>query len=292
VIYHSAQDTIENMEPESFGWFGRAAERIVRSADELATIPKGAPDGFLCLGYARSGIVLALQIISFFPLVIALVFCWSKNAGKLTKTGIGREFLAFLATLLPFWVTYFFIELARALRLLPIYALYPATLKDPVLENPAWGVLSGIFGAALFVAAVCYVIAKFSFRGLPKPDFHVSKLVLLAFLLIGIALSFFYNPYWASLFFTLPAWIWALAGRGQTLSTRILTRVLILAAGITYYAVLWIYASRLGMSWNFVWYQVLALSNGLFTKPGYFLATAIIAIGIRSLTIQSHEVER
>jgi hypothetical protein len=287
-IYHSAQDTIANLNPDSIGAYGRAAESIVRSLDELASIPRQAPDEFLFGGYIRSGIVLTIQIFSFLPLVIALIFYRSKNAGKLTKTGIGRECLAFLATLLPFWVTYFFIELARALRLLPIYTLYPATLKDPVLENPAWGVLAGIFGAALFVAAVCYVIVKFSFRSLPKPDFHVSKLVLLALLLIGIVLSFFYNPYWASLFFTLPAWIWALAGRGQALSTRILNRVLILAAGIVYCAVLWIYASRLGMSWNFVWYQVLALSNGLFTKTGYFLATAIIAIGIRFLAIQSH----
>ena len=175
---------------------------------------------------------------------------------------------------------------ARALRLLPTYTLYPATLKDPVLEGPAWGVLAGIFGAALFVAVVCYILAIFTFRSLPRPDFHVSKLTLLAFLLIGIVFSFIYNPYWASLFFVLPAWIWTLAGHGKTLSRRVLNRALILAAGMIYCAVLWMSISRLGMGWNFVWYQVLALSNGLFTKTAYFLATAVIAIGIRFLAIQ------
>jgi hypothetical protein len=291
-IYHSAHDTIENLKPDSIGAYGRVAELIVRSLDEMASIPKGAPDKFLLLGYIRSGFILALQIFSFLPLVVAFVFCWHSGEGKLTKAGIGREFLAFMGTALPFWIIFFLIELAQALRLIPLYALYPPPLKDPVLENPAWGVLAGIFGIALFVAAVCYVIAKFSFGNLPKPDFHVSKLVLLALLLIGVALSFFYNSYWASLFFVLPAWIWSLARRGPTSGARLLNRALILASGIVYYYVLWIYASRLNMSWNFVWYQVLAFSNGLFTTQAYFLATAVAAIGVRFLAIQSHETDR
>jgi hypothetical protein len=290
-IYHSERDTIDNLKIESFGRFGRAAERIVRTLDDLPSIPQQSPNSFRLWNsrFVRPGVVWIIQIILFLPTALIFVFYLSNRHNQPYLAGIGREFLAFLATALPLWLTYFLIELARALRLLPIYTLYPATLRDKVLETPAWGILAGIFGTALFAAAVCYIIVKFSFRDLPRPVFHVSKVVLLTLLLIGIVLSFFYNPYWASLFFAVPAWVWALIGHKQSSGARILNQASIVAAGIVYYAVLWVYASKMDMSWDFIWYQVLALSNGLFTKPAYFLATGIVAIGIRFLAIQSHD---
>jgi len=180
--------------------------------------------------------------------------------------------------------------LARALRRIPVYTMYPPPPKDPVLESPAWSVLAAVFGTALFAAIVFYIIAKFSFRSMPKPDFHVSKLVLLILLTAGVTIALFYNLYWASIFLTLPAWIWALTGQKSNPGARMLNRILIVAAGIVYFAALLLYGSRLGMGWNFAWYHVLALSNGLFTQTAFFLATAFIAIGIRFLAIQSHEV--
>jgi hypothetical protein len=293
-VYHSERDTIENLKPVSFGIYGRAAERLVRTLDDLPSIPLQSPNSLRLWDslFVRSGAMWVFQIIVFLPPVLILFFHLSNRCHQLRQAGVGREFSAFLATALPFWIIYFLIQLARVLRLLPVYTLYPATLKDPVLQTPAWGVLAGIFGTALFAAVVSFIIAKFSFSDLPAPDFHVSKSVLLTLLLIGIVLSFFHNPYWASLFFVLPAWIWAFAGHKKTSGARMLSRILILAAGVVYYAVLWIYASRMDMGRSFVWYQVLALSNGLFSKSGYFLATGIVAIGIRFLAIQSHDLRQ
>ncbi len=287
--YHSARDTIDNLKPASIRDYGLAAERLVRTLDELPSIPKGS-QGALRVRDARfmeSGAVAALQIVSFVPLLLIFWFHLTDDR-KITMIGVVREFLAFLGTVLPLAMIYFLIAICR-LRLLPLYTLYPATPKDPVLENPSWGILAGIFGTALFIAAVCYVIAKFSFQSLPKPDFHVSKIVLLALMLIEVGFALSYNAYWASFFLLLPAWIWAITGRGQKSSSRAMNRVLIIAAGIPYYAALWIFASKLYMHWNFIWYQVLALSSGLFTKAAFFLAAAVIAVGIRFLAVQSHE---
>ena len=119
------------------------------------------------------------------------------------------------------WLFYFFIGLARALRHIPIYTLYPATAKDPVLLNPPWNVLGIILGASLFLAVFFYIIGKYSIRELPKPDFYVSKLVLLALMLITVALALLRNSYWATAFLLLPAWIWALVGCGRTQIERI-----------------------------------------------------------------------
>lgn len=289
-IYHSNLDTIENLKPASIGIYGRAAELITRTLDGMGPIPKNSPDAFRFWGarFAGSDVILLLQIISFVPLGLVFVFFLKDHASGLTLASAGREFLAFLGTVLPFWIIYLLIELTRLLRLLPVYTLYPAAIKDPVLDSPRWGVLAGILGTALFVAAILYIIARFSFKNLPKPEFYVSKTILLALLVIAVVLSLSYNSYWASFFFTLPAWLWALVGNKRT-GGRALERVLILAAGIPYFAALWIYADKLYLGWNFVWYQTIALSDGLFTRAAYFLACSVIAIGIRFFVIQSQD---
>jgi len=289
-VYHSKLDTIDNLKPASIGTYGRAAERIVRTLDEMQAIPKNAPDAFRFWGarFVDSRLMIVLQIVTFAPLVLVFIFYLQNHASRLSLMGAGREFLAFLGTVLPLWILYLLIELTRAMRLIPIYTLYPATIKDPVLDSPRWGVLAGILGTALIVAAILYAIAWFSFKNLPKPEFHTTKTILTALLLITVVLSLSYNPYWASYFLALPAWIWAMSGRGQT-GRRTLDRTLIVAAGIPYFAALWIYSSKLYLGWNFIWYQTIALSNGFFTREAYFLACAVIAIGIRFFVIQSQE---
>ena len=286
-IYHSAQDTINNLKPDSIGIYGTAAERLVRSLDQMPSIPRQSSKAFRLWDgrYLKPAAISALQAISFLPLALVLWFHLKNFRKQLTPARMGREFMAFLGTLLPLWIIYFFIAVCRAARLIPVYSLYPPPVKDPVLENPPWGTLAGIFGAALLVAVVCCIVAIYYFRNLPKPDLNVSKTALLGLLLICVVLGLIYNPYWASLFLLLPAWIWALAGKKPAVN-----RILIVAAGIPYFAVLGMYGSGLHMGWKLVWYHVLALSNGLFTQSAYLLATAVIAIGIRFLVIQSHQV--
>jgi hypothetical protein len=106
-----------------------------------------------------------------------------------------------------------------------------------------------------------------------------------------VALALCYNSYWATAYLILPAWIWALVGNHQSWGKRIRNGICILAAGIPYYAFLWMYGGKLQMSWNFIWYQVLALNTELFSVQGYLLTIAIISIGIRFLVIQTHQHE-
>jgi hypothetical protein len=290
-IYHSARDTVEKLKPASVGAYGSVAERIVRTLDSMPSMPSQSPAPFRLWDvlFLRPAAVSALQFLLFLPTALVFFFHVKGYFRQLKPILVGREILAFVGTVLPFWAIYPSIALSRALRLIPTYTLYPATLKDPVLENPPWGILAGIAGISLFVGVICYVLAKFSFTEIPKPSYYSSKAVLMAFLLIGAGLSLSYNFYWATLFFALPAWIWALVGMGNSARRHARDSILIVAAGIPYFAVLGIYGSRLNLSWNFIWYQALALGNGLFTGTAFLLATSFIALGIRFLAIQSHE---
>jgi len=289
-IFHSPQDTIENLNISSIKKYGLAAERIVRTLDELPTVPRESSDFFRLSGSLFLGpkAVSVLHILILLPLLFVLFSEWRTHKDSLSLANIGRELLAFLGTAFPFLSLYFFIGLFRALRLLPLYNLYPATAKDPVLENPSWGILGCILGAVSFVAISCWLVAKFSLRNLPKPEFSVSKLVLLGLMLITTAFALAYNSYWAALFLFLPAWLWGIVDRALRPGARVLRWICIVAAGLPYYFTLWLLASRLDLSWNFIWYHTLALNTGLFTGAGYLLGTATIVLGIRFLVIQLH----
>jgi hypothetical protein len=288
-IYHSPQDTIENVKISSIEEFGQTAERIIRTIDEAPSIPKES-SGFFRLWnnrYLRPNVIQLLHIISFLPLLAILWVSVKKYRSQLSFEKIGRELIAFLATLLPFWVIYFAIGLFRVLNQIPIYSIYPAAQKDPILINPPWNIIGAIIGSALFVAVACFVIATYSLQNFTRPDFNAAKLILLFLSLIVVGTGLCYNSFWAMTFLLLPAWIWAMAGYGKTVMTRIGNKILIIASSLPYIALLLIYGSRLDLGWNFIWYQIIALSIGMFTLPAFFLGTSTAAIGIRFLALQS-----
>lgn len=287
-VYHSAQDTVDKLKISSIEGYGLVAESVLRTLDGLPEIPRLPPISFRASGsvFASPKAIGLLHYLAFLPIPLSLFFLWRNRSRSVSLPRIGREILAYLGTILPFLIAYFFIGLLRALRLFPLYSLYPAPPKDPVLENPSWGVLAAILGAGLIAAVICYFAVRFSNRGMPRPDFHVSKLVLLGLMAILAAFALRYNSYWAAIFLVLPAWIWVLAGYGRNIRERVIIAFGIVAAGIPYYLFLWIYASRLQVGWKLIWYQVLALNTGTFTIAGYFLGVAAAALGIRFLVIQ------
>lgn len=289
---HSSHDTLESIKTASFEKYGHAAECIVRMLDDLQAVPAGSSEALRLWDarFMKPAAISALHGISFLPLVLILCFYVKNYHGRLNSLGIGREVLVYLGTLLPLLAIYFFIGLARALRRIPIYTLYPGTAKDTVLLNPPWNVLGIILAASLFLAAFFYVIGKYSVRELPKPDFYVSKLVLLVLMLVTIILALLGNSYWATAFLLLPAGIWSLVGCGRTRFERVRNAIWIILAGIPYFAALWIYSSRLELGWNFIWYQVLALNSGLFASSSFVLGAATVALGIRFLVIQLREL--
>ena len=290
-IYHSPDDVIENITFASVEKYGFAAERIARTLDQLPSIPRQSAKAFRVQGsrFVWPSAITLLHILVFLPLPLVFYYHLKNQPGQGLWTLVSRELLACAATVLPFLVLFAGFRLGLAMRLIPQFSAYPATLKDPLLNTPHWGLLGGTFGAAAFIAIACWLVAKFSFLSWPKPLYHASKLALLGIMTITAALALLHNSYWATAFLLLPAWTWALVGPGRTWRKRTGNVVLILAAGIPCYAALWICASKLQMGWNFVWYQVLALTTGMFTPQGYFLAIAAVTLGIRFAIIQAHQ---
>jgi hypothetical protein len=289
-VYHSAQDTIENLRVESFAQYGRTAECIVRSLDDLQSIPHEsagvlrAIDNIFISGY----LVVFMQVLAFLPFVIIVAYHIANHRRYITLERIRREGTSFLGTILPLLIIFPAIRMMSFLRRLPGYSLYPATPKDPVLQHPAWGVVLGILITALAFAVGCWFLARFLNRKLSRADFYVSKSLLLVLLLIVIMMAFIYNSYWAVSFLLLPSLFWGMVGFSKGAGARAANRIIILAAGSLYVMVSCSFASRLGLGWKLFWYEMLALSSGMFNWQAFLLASATVALGLRFLMIQSH----
>ena len=289
-IYHSANDTIANVNVSSVEKFGRAAERILRHLDGLPNLPRESMEYFHVTGTAwlSPPVVAILHYLVFLPFVLVVVFYAFNHGRSLGIAQASHELIASLATFIPFLLFYYSIAFFLRLRLLPRYSFYPATPRDPILSNPAWGVLVGLFSIAIAAAVGCYLLAKYLVRNLPRAEFHTAKYILLLLYLIVLALAFAHNAYWTVTFLLLPAWIWGLVGASRGKLGRIANRLWILAAGIPCYLVSIFYASRQDLGWKVIWYQVLALSTGVITLQGFLLAAASIALGIRFMAVQGY----
>jgi len=292
-IYNSPLDTIEKLTTSSLESYGFAAERLIRTLDELPSIPREsmAPMRIWHALFLGPAIIPILHSLILLPLLVYLFYCFKNHYRRINPMGIARELIAFTAALLPFLMIYFLISLFRVLRKLPVYPLYPATAGDPVLADPSWGIMAGIAGAAAVVAGLCILFYMYPFREHPKPDFNVSKPALLCLTLLLAVLALLHNSYWAVTFISLPCWIWGPVGPGRSLKKRLINWIWIAAAGLPYFIVPWFLASSLGIDTSLIWYQVLALDTGLFSPAGYFLAAATVALGIRFLTLQLHNAE-
>lgn len=286
-VYHSPNDTIENLKPASIGKYGQAAERILRSIDELVPVAPGMNNAFnwsddtFVSGWAMT----LLQYLAFLPFLAMLVFGWSQARLSLTTGKILREAIFFLAWLLPLGLIYSLILFCRLMRLLPHNSSYPGPLKDPLLTHPAWGVLWGILAGAVVVWIGLHFLAKYLTRG-QSPSFGSSKTVLMTVLLIVVVLALQYNLYWATSFLVFPALIWGALGQGRSPGARAAGVLAILAGGFGLYAAAILSGRSLGVGLDMIWYAVLGLSNGMLQWQGFFLAAAAFVVGLRLLSLQ------
>jgi len=289
-IYHSAADTTGNLRIESFARYGRVAERIVRTLDGLSLLPREPMGAFRVRGNTMlaPAVMAVFQYLAFLPLLAALFFHMANNRQYFSAGRIQSELSCFLGTLLPLLLVYPVVRFVTVLRRLPLFSLYPATPKDPILANPQYGVLAGILITVLVAATACFFLVRFLNRHLPRPDFQVSKTILLSILAVVVLCALLYNPYWAVSFLVLPAWVWAWVGPGQGPGGRAANRLMILCAGVLYYTVSGSYASSLFLGWKLIWYEILALSTGMFQWQAFMLSMAMFTLAIRFLAIQSY----
>ena len=276
---------IENLKTETIGVYGRVAEQIVRSLAKSSEIPRFSDSDSTALRTIKR-----LCTLVGFLIFLIITFFHTRDFRKgLAVAQMCREVAAFFATWLPFLVLFSGIKLAAAARLFPLYDLYPAVAHDPLMQNPPWRVLISIAVGVVFASAAAWITARYFLREWTKPDYNNSCVALWCVLSVTLLLAVCYNPAWALVFFSAPAVLWQIRQGGECVKSdpgrRFSDAALIAAAAIPTCLALWWLAAKLGFGWNFFWYQTLALTTGLFSPFAYFMATAVVAAGIRFIVV-------
>ena len=132
-VYHSQNDTIENLKPGSITSYGQTAERILRSIDELAALPSGMDNSFCWRddSYVAGWAMTLLQYLAFLPFVVLLGYGWMECREASIVGGILREVTFTLAWFVPFGLAFSLILFCRLMRFLPQNSLYPGPSKIP-----------------------------------------------------------------------------------------------------------------------------------------------------------------
>jgi hypothetical protein len=289
-IYHTELDRIENIEIGSIEKYGRTAERILRSLDQLPSVAEGGMGTFrLAQGYfLPHRVVVTLHYLTFLPLLIMFYFHWKNREDLLSIELLQRELMAVLGTVLPFLFAFATLTVMLRLGLLPLYGLYPPPPGDPVLQNPDWAILAAPPAVGILAGVILFLLNRYLAKNLPRPCFEFSKLLLLGAMVLLVLVALQINSYWAATFLILPAYVWGLVSGGRSTGARGANRIYLLAAGIVHYAVLVFLASGLGLGWGVFWYLLLSLATGLFSPGGYMLLAVTATLGIRFMAIQSH----
>jgi hypothetical protein len=287
-IYHSPEDTIGRLKIASFEKFGHAAERILWSLDAAPAVPRDTSAPFrVTLGRYLSGpTVIVLHLLTFVPLVLGVSFLWRNSAARVTLAVAARELIVLVGMLVPCASVYSAIVVLTRSGRIPVFSGYPPGPGDPALDNPIWAAIIGLGVVLLLTSIVCFFGARILSRKLPAAGSSTSRMLTLTVLTAIVALGIIYNSYWAVAFLFLPAWVWVMAEQGRSATSRLLRGSFIVAAGLPWYALTVHYSHFLRAGWRMVWYEVLALSTGMFTPAAYFLTAMMVAAGIRLAALQ------
>jgi len=284
-VYHTVMDTSENLRPELFDVFGRAAELLVRSIDALDYSMNNNPQ-YLRTGkrmYVGGSGLLIIQVLLFVPLLLATSFQYynlrpverSLREALIEVANIGLFALPWIAAL---GVLYALIWT----NVIPRYELYPATPLDPFLTTPHWWGISIVVVVCVAVwVAVSVVRRSLSLWG--RPDFANSKAVCLDMLLTLSLVALILNGFAASLFLAPAAIMWIWIEQSPKAGRRVLNLLLVGAAAIPLVLLTVTLSRNLMLGTSVFWYMLLGVGYRFFSPPAALIAVGAATLGGRLL---------
>lgn len=287
--HHTNADVAEAMRPESFDTYGRSAERILRTLDEMPTIPKNFRNGSYWKitdhMYLEGWGVTVLHILAFIPLLLFSLARFRNEIRRRSRRDILRVFqneaknvLILLGSML---VGYGLMRLLPALKLLPYYEIFPATQKSKMLYNPDFLAILLVIGTI----GVVYWATKKVFQA--KSDTEGNTELRHAFHGVSIAFIIFLaligNSYLAVLLLMPPAYLWHFIRTDQNPRKRRILNILLLLGGTITFMALAVVMSTVFHIGIVYWYVFLSVTYGLFSVYTVLLFLMVMSVMIRLL---------
>jgi hypothetical protein len=286
--HHTKYDVAEAMEVESFTPFGKGAERLIRSINQLPRLPDNFRNSsYWKLSrhiYVEGWAVTILHILCFIPFLIFSLARFSRifrPPHRARVKPVLRNEAKHAAILLgSFLFGYTVMLLLPALKVVTQYEVFPATQKSLILYSPDFVAMLLVVAA---VVGVYFVFRKFFAE--PDDDLGYSE-IRQAFLAFGMAviifLAFLKNSYLGLLVLLPPAYFWAFIRHSRRTPGRVVNLLLLLGGSITFLTMIIV------MTMNFhigaiYWYMFLAASYGLFSAYAVVLSFMAFTLMFRLL---------
>jgi flagellar biogenesis protein FliO len=284
--HHTKHDVVEAMRPESFHDYGRGAERLLRSLDELPKIPENFRENrYWKLSqhfYVHGGVSTILHILAFIPF---LAYSLARFRGALRGRPRERLRAVFkneaknlaivLASLL---LGYVVVLLLPALRVITQYEVFPATQKSAILYTPNLLAMILVFAC---IGAVFWALHR-TFREDHDltADTEVRHAFHGAFLAAIIFLAFLKNSYLGSLLLLPPAYFWMTLRASRRPADRVLNGLLLAGGGITFVTMTAVMSTVFHVGVVY-WYLFLSTAYGLFSAYAVVLFFMALSVMIR-----------
>ena len=284
--HHTEKDKLEFLQPRSLEIYGKAAERLVRSLNQMTALPENWRDSnYWKIGnhlYIPGLAVLILHILAMIPfLTVAIsrvIEVFSRTDVKVVKSAILNELKNSAILISAMIFGYVILMLLPYLRIIDQYETYPATQKSNILYHPNYIAIIGIFAA---IGGALYLLNRvFSTKNDSLGHPEARQAVHGVLLAIVIFLAFLKNSYLATLMLIPPAYLWLAIRVRKQVQGKIINGLLIFSGAITLVAMSLVMSQvfHLGV---FYWYVFLGAAYGLFSVYTIVLAITIIAIMLR-----------
>jgi len=284
--HHTVADVTEAMQLASFESFGKSAERLITSVDELPRIPVNfRSDSYWKLSqryYLPGWATLWIQVLLFIPFVFYGIINTRrvlKERNKVLFLKAARNEVKNLGVVLgALLLGYALLLLLPALEIITQYELFPATQKALLLSAPNYVALLLIVtavGLAFFVLSKVFVHKDDSLE-----EHEARHAVRTVFLGLIIFLALLKNGFLAVLLLLPPAYFWTALNLRQHRKSRIYNGMFLLLGLISFVVTLLIMSTvfHIGVVY---WYLFLAAAYGLFSIYAVVLFFMALTIMIR-----------
>ncbi len=284
--HHTPADVAEALEPRSFQIVGQAAERVIRSIDQLPKIPsdwRNSSYWKISEHYYLPGwTVTLLHILAFLPFLAFSTVKFAQSARVRSKQRISAVVQSELKQIGILFTSmlsgYGLMLVLPALHLITQYETFPATQKSLILYQPNLWVMFSVVSA---VALVYGTFKHFTSTRIDAAFYpRIRHTVLTAFLALIIFLAFLKNSYLGTLLLLPPAYLWMAIDSKHNHEGRAVNSLLIFGGAVTFIAIAVILNTVFHVG-VFYWYLFLSATYGLISPYAVLLFLMSITVMFR-----------
>lgn len=275
--FHTPSDTLENIKPSTIFAYGRSAERLIRTIQEMKQLPPGDMFYFKLneRSYLPGWSLRLIQFLALIPLGVGTLAAW-RHYERSRRTGgtVGSEVGHLLALFGAGALGYLSLWLCSERGLMTKFELYPATQKDPVLDHPQ--VVPILLTIGVIIASY-FVLSYLLRRGRINPllTMAVSMTTLFGLAVVATIL----DAGFLVLALLGPALLlWPLARPSRNPWWRLANAVVALSAVVVFVAFMVLFRQLYSVG-QIGWYLLMCTAYGLF-RPRAILAFLLAGAAI------------